>query len=341
MPYKVAVIGCGGRGRAHAQGYAQCYDTQLVACADPFPEARQAFAEKFFIPNSYADYHEMLEKEKPDIVSICTWTGMHKEMTLAAVAAGVKAIHSEKPMAPNFGDAKAIIAACNHAGVVITYCHQRRFGGRFVTARNLLRKGAIGEITRIEGYCHDLIDWGTHWFDMLNFYNNETPAEWVMGQIDAAEERSVFGLKLETRGLSHIKYRNGVHGLVVTGDGSEHGGRCDNRIIGSEGMLEVSSRGKPVRLLNGNGWSEPALDNVLHPDDTTCTIVDLVESLKTGREPELSGRKALAATELIFATYESARRRARVELPLTSEDSAFLSLLETGEIGPAQAQRSA
>ncbi|NLE43843.1 MAG: gfo/Idh/MocA family oxidoreductase, partial [Chloroflexi bacterium] len=56
-------------------------------------------------------------------------------------------------------------------------------------------------------------------------------------------------------------------------------------------------------------------------------ILDVIDALKTGREPELSARRALRATELIFATYESSRSRCRVELPLTIEDSPLLAML--------------
>jgi hypothetical protein len=67
-------------------------------------------------------------------------------------------------------------------------------------------------------------------------------------------------------------------------------------------------------------------------EDIPAAILDLVDALKTGREPQLSARKALQATELIFATYESSRRRGRVDLPLEIEDSPFLSMLESGVI---------
>lgn len=62
----------------------------------------------------------------------------------------------------------------------------------------------------------------------------------------------------------------------------------------------------------------------------TLAIIELVEALEAGREPELSGRRALKATELIFATYESSRRRGRVELPLDVDDSALQALLDEG-----------
>ncbi len=59
-------------------------------------------------------------------------------------------------------------------------------------------------------------------------------------------------------------------------------------------------------------------------------VLDLIDALKTGREPELAGRRALQATELIFATYESSRRRGRIDLPLTVEDSPFRAMVDEG-----------
>jgi hypothetical protein len=59
------------------------------------------------------------------------------------------------------------------------------------------------------------------------------------------------------------------------------------------------------------------------------------DCLESGAEPELSHRKALRATEIIFALYESVRRRAAVTLPLDTRDNAFLALLAAGQVGPA------
>jgi len=69
-------------------------------------------------------------------------------------------------------------------------------------------------------------------------------------------------------------------------------------------------------------------------------VADLVRCIQTGEEPELSSHKALRATEVIFATYESSRRRGRVDLPLEPEDSAFISMLQAGEVGPARSESS-
>ena len=142
--FKAGVIGCGGRGKAHGRGYTASEDVKIVACADPFEESRNAFVGEFDVVKGYEDYREMLEKEDLDFVSVCTWIGMHEEMVIAAAGSGIKAIHSEKPMAPTWGEAKRFYQACVDNDVVITFCHQRRFAGQFVKAKELVKDGAIG-----------------------------------------------------------------------------------------------------------------------------------------------------------------------------------------------------
>jgi predicted dehydrogenase len=155
-----------------------------------------------------------------------------------------------------------------------------------------------------------------------------------MGQIDVAEESQVFGVALETSGVSWIRWQNGVEGLLATGDTKlQH---TDNRLMGTEGIIEVGGRDKPpVRLLRGGKWEAPDV-TASEANATTDSVLDLIACLKSGEEPELSGRKALQATELIFATYESSRRRGRVDLPLEVADSALLSMLKKGDIGPGR-----
>ena len=85
---------------------------------------------------------------------------------------------------------------------------------------------------------------------------------------------------------------------------------------------------------DGTGWEEPDLTGlVAERDATILSVLDLVHGIKTGREPELSGRKAIQATELIFATYQSSRQRARINLPLTVDDSALLTMVANGDVG--------
>ena len=235
---------------------------------------------------------------------------------------------------PTWGDCKALYQACEDSGVILTFCHQRRFGAAFITAKQLLDQGAIGELIRLEGQCPDIFDWGTHWFDMFNYYNDETPVEWMMGQIDVSERKEIFGMPITHCGLAWIRWTNGVEGLLASGDAASYGkGSRPNRLIGSEGVMVVDQGAEnQVRLLrSGNEWEAPPLVDPPY-DAETGPAVDLVESLRSGRTPMLSGDKALRASEMIFATFESSRRRGRVMMPLDIDDSPLISMLEGGEI---------
>jgi predicted dehydrogenase len=278
----------------------------------------------------------MLVRAQLDIVSICTWPHLHAEMVIAAAKAGVKAIHCEKPMAPTFGEARRMATACQEHGAQLTFNHQRRFGKVFQKARALLRSGAIGQLQRMEATCPNMFDWGTHWFDMLFFYNDETPAEWVIGQIELRDSKKVFGVPVESQGLSYFQYRNGVTGMLITREDAPGPWRAINRLIGSDGTIEVClGDGPPLRMWgkDQSAWQDvevPDIESSDLGDPIRFGILDLIDALKTGREPELAARKALQATELIFATYESSRRRGRVDLPLEIDDSPLLAMLGQG-----------
>ena len=331
---KAAIIGCGGRGTEHALGYAASPDVEIVGMVDPLPSALDKLADKYGVEGRYATHQEMFAAQQPDIVSVCTWTGLHPQHVLDAAAAGVRAIHSEKPVAPTWGEAKKMHQACVDAGIQLTFCHQRRFGAHFIKARELANEGAIGKVHRLEGFCSNLFDWGTHWFDMLFYYNNEVPAEWVMGQIDTATAHTVFGVYVESNGLSQIHYANGVTGLLFTANDVAE--TCSNRIIGDKGVIEVEvHKGPHVRMLRegGAGWEVPDLTGIVPPKgDTVLSVLDAMDCMQTGRLPILNSHNAMRATELIFATYESSRRRARVTLPLDIEDSPLLSMLGVTEV---------
>ena len=342
---RVGIIGTGrrrgtegatgfGMAHAHAQGYEAHPACAIVALADINRENAEAFrAAHGGTATIYTDYRKMLVRENLDIVSVCTWPALHSEMVIAVAEAGVRAVHCEKPMAPTFGEARRMIAVCEANRTQLTFNHQRRFSTMFRRAKELLKAGAIGDLIRMEASCSNLYDWGTHWFDMLNFYNDETPVEWVLGQIEPHGGRTYFGVTVEAQGISHFQYTNGVRGLLVTGP--DTGWEAENRLIGSAGVIEVAHRdGTPLRVW-GRGQSDWHIVDVSGgvPNGLPAVpegVKDLVDALLAGREPELSGRRALRATELIFATYESSRRRGRVTLPLEIEDSPLAAMLAEG-----------
>lgn len=344
MGYRYAVIGCGkprssegatgyGMSHQHAIGFKAAGCT-LVAAADIRPENAEAFVRQHGDPSTrlYTDYRAMLAEVKPEVVSVCTWPALHAEMTLAAIDAGAKAVHCEKPMSLTFGEAKAMHTRATARGCQLTFNHQRRFNTPFVTARRLLHDQVVGRVRRIESITSNLYDWGTHWFDMIHCLNEESPAEWVIGQVDVRGRHTIFGAPIEGQGLSLIKFRNDVRATMITG--YQLPAQAQFTIHGDDGTLEIEPPkcgNNHVRYRNistGGRWHDVPSDEGIHGEVAIHRgCADVISCLQTGREPELSSRRALQATEVMFATYESSRRRGRVDLPLMIDDSPLVDLL--------------
>ncbi len=349
--YRVGIIGCGrphktegatgfAMSRAHAEGYRASADAEIVALADIKLDNAQAFQAVYGGDKLYTDYRAMLAQEKLDIVSISTWPHLHAEMVIAAAEAGVKAVHCEKPMAPTYGEAVRMVRACEANGVQLTINHQRRFGAPFRQAKELVKQGVIGELQRVEAVCDNLYDWGTHWFDMMFFYNDQTPVEWVIGQVDARGSHNVFDVLVEGQGLSHFRFQNGVIGQLVTGYGTKG---FVNRLIGSDGMIEVGySPEIPLRVRGvGDGaWRNVDVGEGIHgvPEYVARGVLDLIDALKTGREPELAGRRALQGhrVDLCHLVRVEPTPKAALTCSLTVEDSPFLSMVEEGLLPTAE-----
>jgi len=321
----------------HAPGYERLDNCRIVACADLVPENAEAFAEHFDInaAHVYEDYGEMVRETEPDIVSVCTPVPTHASIVLDLVEAGVEAVHCEKPMALTWGDAKAMAREAWRADVQLTFNHQRRFTYPFRDAKERIEAGDIGELERVEVSCGELLDNGTHFIDLANFYNDDHAAEWVIGQIDYREEQVKYGAHNENHGLVQWAYENGVQGLAATGDGADLVG-VQTRAVGTDGEIRAQATwrdGPSLRIRRGDDW-ETIEKETEETGAIEGAIEHLVACLDSGTEPEISARQALSQTELIFGAYESSRRRGRVEFPLDVEDNPLEAMVESGELNP-------
>ena len=343
VPERAGVMGYAMAYR-HADGYARLDTVEMVACADLVEENARGFAGKYGFDRTYLDHREMLEAEDLDLVSICTWPNVHADLTIACCQAGVPAVHCEKPMDLTYGGSRRMLQVAHQFGTTLTFNHQRRYGKPFRNAKKLLDAGEIGDLVRMEAGVGDLYDGGTHWVDMLNYFNNETPAEWVLGQIDCRFERRAFGAPVETQGICQVKYRNGVHGLFATGEASQSLG-VPFRVVGTAGVIEIASGPNPGPMLRY--WKQGSPDwvavdcegeNLHGPGYIDRAIADVVDCILTGRECELCARHAMNATEIIFGCYESSRRRARIDCPLDIDDNPIVAMIEYGDVPFAPAE---
>jgi predicted dehydrogenase len=350
------VVAAGSQGRVHARGYRAAAAARLIAVADPDRAAARELAADLDIPGVYDDHEALLKAAPPDVLSICTPPATHLEIARAAIAAGVRAIHCEKPIATSYADVAEMQRLATDAGVQLTINLQRRFEPVHRFARDQIAAGALGQVVSLEGYCPNLPDWGSHVVDLMLFYLGDERPAWVMGQVDVSLNRYVYGAFAETSSLTLIKWASGVNGLIITGREPQtpllnlesnlgllvqgttgrldaRGARCVVHRFGEDDLTFESPYSRDTST-----W-----DRGVDPAIVACTaevIADLLASLDGGRPPALRADLGARGAEVIFATYESSRSRRRVPLPLDPQDNALLTGLDQGFWHPVGEQRS-
>jgi predicted dehydrogenase len=358
----------------HAGGYQRLDSCSLVACADIIRENAEAFAEYHGLDAVYEDHEEMLEAETPDIVSICVPPSAHAELVIdCAKAASVEAIHCEKPMATTWGDCRRMVDVCDEENVQLTIDHQRRFAEPVRRAKTLLEDGEIGDLRRLEWSEVNLFDAGSHLFDLCDYVTDGKRVEWVLAGIDLARENRWFGALNETRAIAQWRYDDGTMGFASTAEEGPTLVDAYLRLVGTDGEIEIQpDDGPPLRVRTDGDWraidtdgesvyspsigivraavgkissAVPGAPNGIatQPSHYERAIEHIVDALSEGSEPLISGRRVLRGTELVFASWQSARQRGRVHLPLEIDGNPLEAMYEAEELagtpeGPATSE---
>lgn len=145
---KFGIIGCGAIANAHVDAIASIPDAQLVACCDIDQAKLQDFAARHAGLRTYLNYCDLLASDV-DVVTIATPHYRHAEMTIAALAAN-KHVICEKPMAKTVSETDAVLAAAQASRGTYTVCFQNRFNPSFITFKQLLAQGELGQLKGVK-----------------------------------------------------------------------------------------------------------------------------------------------------------------------------------------------
>ena len=358
--FRVAIIGHTGRG-----GYGHYLDraftgvagTEVVALADLDPAGRVAALKSSGASRSYADYHEMLRVEQPDIAVVASREiGDHLAMVLAAAEQGAH-IYLEKPAAASPAEVDQMMAACAKNNLRLIVAHPWRGHPPIQrVAIPLIRAGKIGEprLARIYGMGGEhggdqlFIDLCPHFFDFL-WQLFGTP-RWCHAHI-TQDGRSVTpaDLKPGAEGMGLVA-GNGIKAYYAfnqgfaadfesyQGDGKEIPYRID--IHGTEGTLSIPGpmSNQPdiyfhplvnPGLFTDSRWevipAEPPPDEHKWVNAHQRMATSMVAMLR-GEEPEyelVQGENARLYLEMAMMAHASHIAGARVAYPLGSATNPF------------------
>src|SRR5216684_7965495 len=175
--FRVAVIGRTGRGN-YGHGldvvWRQFDNVTILAVADENEQGRAAAQKRLGAKNAYADFREMLKKERPHIVSVADrHLDLHRDMVIACAEVGAS-IFLEKPICRNLTEADEMIAACEKHHVKVAIAHQTRLSPKTARVKEMIQEGKLGDILEVRargkedqrGGGQDLMVLGTHLMDL-------------------------------------------------------------------------------------------------------------------------------------------------------------------------------
>ncbi|MCI8505309.1 MAG: Gfo/Idh/MocA family oxidoreductase [Lachnospiraceae bacterium] len=148
---RVGIIGTGWIAAAHMESYLKMPDVDIVAGADVVPEKAKQFFDRYHLDHVhiYTDHREMLEKEKLDAVSVCTYNRAHKVCAVDALHAGVHVL-LEKPMGVTLEEAVEICRAEKASGKILSIGFQPRFDPNMRKIKEIVESGELGTVYYIQ-----------------------------------------------------------------------------------------------------------------------------------------------------------------------------------------------
>lgn len=261
---KLAVIGVGGMGSAHAREIARLPNAELTAACDLIPERAERVAGQFGCA-TYSHFQDLLDAERPDGVVIATPHYDHAPISIACLRQGVHVL-TEKPIAVIVSDARKMIDAWqsarqDHPSLRFAIMFQMRAYPRWRKVKELLESGQLGRLVRATWIVTD-------WFRTQSYYDNgDWRATWrgegggvllnqcphnldlyqwlfgmpqkVMGFVHLGKYHDI---EVEDEATAYFEHPGGMVGHFITST-AESPGANRLEIVGEQGKLVIENGG--------------------------------------------------------------------------------------------------
>lgn len=343
---RYALIGCGRISPNHFAA-AKNNNLEIVAICDIKTECMEDKTLKFKLGKEvihFTDYKTMILEIQPELVAICTESGKHAEVALFCIENGCNCI-IEKPIALSIKDADDIISASIKHHVKVSACHQNRFNKSVQIIREAIDMNRFGKLfyaTAHVRWCrnheyYDRAGWRGTWEQdggalMNQCIHNIDLLRWMMGSeitevIGITDKLNHDYIEAEDLGMALVKFKNGSYG-VIEGTTNIYPSNLEETlyIFGEKGTVKAG--GQSVNVIEEWKFSD-LLDN---PEEVkkkfhenppnvygyghTPLYADVINAIKTDRQPYVTAMDGKKALELVLAIYKSAAEGKAIKLPL-------------------------
>jgi UDP-N-acetyl-2-amino-2-deoxyglucuronate dehydrogenase len=334
-------MGCGRIAGKHIEALERHVErAELVAVCDTDPAALAAAMGRTQVPG-FSSLEQLLARSNAEVIVLATPSGLHAAQTIQAAEAG-RHVVTEKPMATRWHDGKAMVAACDKAGVQLFVVKQNRRNATIQLLKRAIDRRRFGRIymvavnvfwSRPQEY-YDSAKWrGTWEFDGGAFMNQASHyvdlLDWLIGPVESVHAFTATlarHIEVEDTGVANIRWRSGALGSVnVTMLTHKQNFEGSLTVIGEKGTARLG--GVAVNEVEKWEFADPDPDDAMVKDASyqTSSVYgyghplyydNVIQALRGEVKAETDGREGLRSLELLIGIYLSARDGRTVGLPL-------------------------
>lgn len=334
--FRFGLVGAGSIAETHATALAESHQAKLVAVAGG--HASGAFAERYGVDHA-TDPAALLARDDLDGVIVCTPSGARHDLVVEAAGRGLHVL-VEKPIEVTSSRARAMIDACDAAGVTLGVVFQSRFAADVTAAAEAVRDGLLGTpvVGDIQVAWHRppeyyasgawrgtwaldgggaLMNQGIHAVDQL---------VWLLGDVAevsaAATRRLHHELEVEDTVVARLVFASGALGTLTASTACMPGWARRTEACGTAGSIRLVDdridrwdvdRERPNATPDDDHADAPATGPTLSDAGPhRAQIEEFVQAVRSGRRPLVDGREGLRSLALVEAVYRSADEGGRV-----------------------------
>jgi UDP-N-acetylglucosamine 3-dehydrogenase len=319
---QIAIIGAGTMGTIHAQSCRNLPNATVTWVADE-DEGRAATLARTCGARSTTDVDAALAADDVDVAVVTVPTPLHRTITERAAARG-KHVFCEKPIARTLADARAMVAACERAGVLLTVGHVVRFFPEYARIHALLKEDAVGTVGVVRAArlnanpalarpWYGNPDWSGGVVVDLMIHDLDT-LRWYFGEVERVYAHGLSGTiehPASDYALAVLRFANGVIAHVEA-SWAHASFRTSIEIAGSAGLLRhVSEESSVIRIERTAPEGDVARVQVpsspLPEGPYQTELRHFLAAVEAGTPPLVTGEEAVRSLALALAVLQSTR----------------------------------
>jgi predicted dehydrogenase len=315
MTLRFGIVGAGQIAQTYLRLFDDLDDATIVGVADVRRDVATAAAAAVGA-TAHATVEDLLDRQMPDAIVVCTPPDTHADVALAAIAREV-AVLCEKPLASRIGTAQTMMSAAHAAGVPLTMATKFRFVDDVVRAKQLVDAGTLGELIQLENRFTSrvdmrerwnsdpaisgggvLIDNGTHSVDIARAFLGP------IHEVLVVEGPRVQDLEVEDSVQVLLRAASGATATIDLSWSYDSSTDAYLELFGSAGVVRVGWQASEHRANDATDWTRIGEGY----DKFTCMRAQLVNfcAALRGEEPmAISDADAIASVQVIDACYRS------------------------------------